>query len=43
MLSFLEERFGREVADLADTSRVSGGAIYGEATMGHWPGYAIAM
>ena len=33
MLSFLEHRFGREIIHLADTSRVSGGAIYGEATV----------
>ena len=33
MLSFLEQRFGREIIHLADTSRVSGGAIYGEATV----------
>ena len=33
MLSFLEQRFGREVIHLVDTSRVSGGAIYGEATV----------
>ncbi|OLP99428.1 hypothetical protein AK812_SmicGene18027 [Symbiodinium microadriaticum] len=35
MLSFLEQRFGREIIHLADTSRVSGGAIYGEATVRH--------
>ena len=33
MLSFLETRFQREIIHLADTSRVSGGAIYGEATV----------
>ncbi|CAE7036374.1 unnamed protein product [Symbiodinium sp. CCMP2456] len=33
MLSFLETRFGREIIHLADTSRVSGGAVYGEATV----------
>ncbi|CAE7832696.1 Zdhhc3 [Symbiodinium sp. CCMP2592] len=32
MLSFLEQRFNKEIIHLADTSRVSGGAIYGEAT-----------
>ena len=35
MLSFLEQRFRREIIHLADTSRVSGGAIYGEATVRH--------
>ncbi|OLP93808.1 hypothetical protein AK812_SmicGene24243 [Symbiodinium microadriaticum] len=35
MLSFLEQRFSREIIHLADTSRVSGGAVYGEATVRH--------
>ncbi|CAE7453872.1 unnamed protein product, partial [Symbiodinium sp. CCMP2456] len=35
MLSFLEQRFAREIIHLADTSRVSGGAIYAEATVRH--------
>merc|ERR1719410_285475 len=33
MLTFLERRFGKRVIHLGDTSRVSGGAIYGEATV----------
>jgi hypothetical protein len=33
MLTFLERRFGKRVIHLGDTSRVSGGAVYGEATV----------
>lgn len=32
VINVLEQRFDRQVIHLADTSRVSGGAIYGEAT-----------
>eukprot|EP00959_Pyramimonas_sp_CCMP1952_P212267 4441737-Pyramimonas_sp.AAC.1 len=32
MINVLEQRFDRQVIHLADTSRVSGGAMYGEAT-----------
>lgn len=33
MIAYLEGRFGKKVIHLGDTSRVSGGAIYGEATV----------